>query len=664
MTGAYLIDPMTGKLNPNAELLYWDPWDGHFLQNRFRQEYNVSVSGATDKTDYFISAGYLEDPSYIQGSSFNRYNVRSNINSQITKWLKAGINMAYSRRAVQSPATRYGRNPGSAVANVFRWVNGQSALIPLFQRNADGSYIPDAAGNKQYTSAAEQNGSVVGPTGGPTSTANLDYILNHDKDETISNDINIRGYVEAKFLKDFTFQANLSTDQTFAMRSRYWNPVTGSAVSTGGAWGQNYNEYNNINTQQTLNWAHDYGKHHVDAMIGHEFNWNRGYSLNYKTQSSIIPDFQAFTNFLALNGGATFSGIGGGIDEEALEGYFMRANYNYDNKYYVTASVRTDGSSKFRYNDTRWGTFWSVGGAWRLSGESWLADATWLTDLKLRADYGIMGNQNGVDRYSGYQTWSYGANGYTLQRDQRRSGQHHVGSRQLRKLRPDLGEEKKTFDIGLDFRLWDRFYGTIDYYNITVDDMIWAQPIAISLGQPSIDRNNAKMRNQGIEIELGVDIIKTPDILWSFSVNGTHYTNKIIGVPEGIGTEALNGGWTAGVDAWSKGGGGAVGNIVYLRGKGKDLYNMYLFKYGGVDQATGLPLFASTVSSSNIDKLQKGVARLWRHQGGQCSLYDRLLAGHAPGVRLGHSEVHRRLQHLVPLERPRLRGYVRIPVRR
>ena len=84
------------------------------LQNRFRQEYNVSVSGATDKTDYFISAGYLEDPSYIQGSSFNRYNVRSNINSQITKWLKAGINMAYSRRAVQSPAPRYGRNPGSA----------------------------------------------------------------------------------------------------------------------------------------------------------------------------------------------------------------------------------------------------------------------------------------------------------------------------------------------------------------------------------------------------------------------------------------------------------------------------------------------------------------------------------------------------------------------
>ena len=605
MMDAYLIDPATGKINTNARKLWdVDDWRDLAYKRRFRQEYTVTASGATDKTDYFLSAGYLEDPSYIQGSSFNRYNVRSNINSQITKWLKAGINMAYSRRAVQSPATRYGRNPGSAVANVFRWVNGQSSLIPLFQRNADGSYILDAAGNKQYTSAAEQNGSVVGPTGGPTSTANLDYILNHDKDETISNDINIRGYVEAKFLKDFTFQANLSTDQTFAMRSRYWNPVTGSAVSTGGAWGQNYNEYNNINTQQTLNWAHDYGKHHVDAMIGHEFNWNRGYNLNYKTQSSIIPDFQAFKNFLALNGGSTFSDIGGDINEEALEGYFMRANYNYDNKYYVTASVRTDGSSKFRYNDTRWGTFWSVGGAWRLSGESWLADATWLTDLKLRADYGIMGNQNGVDRYSGYQQWNYGANGYTY------SGVNVVPAAITLGLGNYVNsgltwEKKKTFDIGLDFRLWDRFYGTIDYYNTTVDDMIWDQPIAMTLGQTSIARNSAKMRNQGIEIELGVDIIKTPDILWSFSVNGTHYTNKIISVPDGIGTEALNGGWTAGVDAWSKGGGGAVGNIVYLRGKGKDLYNMYLFKYGGVDQATGLPLFASTVSSSNIDKLQK-----------------------------------------------------------
>ena len=217
-----------------------------------------------------------------------------------------------------------------------------------------------------------------------------------------------------------------------------------------------------------------------------------------------------------------------------------------------------------------------------------------------------MGNQGGVDRYSGYQQWNYRASGYDY------SGTNVVP-------KPDgitlsLGnyvnsaltwEKKKTFDLGLDFRLWDRFYGTIDYYNTTVDDMIWDQPIAMTLGQTSIARNSAKMRNQGIEIELGVDIIKTPDILWSFSVNGTHYTNKIIGVPEGIGTEALNGGWTAGVDAWSKGGGGAVGNIVYLRGKGKDLYNMYLFKYGGVDQASGLPLFASTVSSSNIDKLQK-----------------------------------------------------------
>lgn len=109
----------------------------------FRQEYNVSVSGATDKTDYYISAGYLQDPSYIEGSHFDRYNVRSNINTQVTKWLKAGINMGYSRRSIQSPATRYGRNSGAAVQNVFLWANGYSPMASMYARDKNGNYVLD-----------------------------------------------------------------------------------------------------------------------------------------------------------------------------------------------------------------------------------------------------------------------------------------------------------------------------------------------------------------------------------------------------------------------------------------------------------------------------------------------------------------------------------------
>ena len=144
MTGAYLIDPATGRISANARRLYDpDDWEDLLYKKAFRQEYNVSVSGATDKTDYYISAGYLQDPSYIEGSHFDRYNVRSNINTQVTKWLKAGINMGYSRRSTQSPATRYGRNSGPAVQNAFLWANGYSAMASMYARDKEGNYVLD-----------------------------------------------------------------------------------------------------------------------------------------------------------------------------------------------------------------------------------------------------------------------------------------------------------------------------------------------------------------------------------------------------------------------------------------------------------------------------------------------------------------------------------------
>src|SRR5690606_37595775 len=127
MSGAYLIDPTTGKLNPNAKQL-WEAgsYKDHFFEKMFRQEHTVSASGGSDKMDYFVSVGMLEDPSYIRGSKFKRYNARTNVNAQLTSWLKVGTNLGYSMRNTQSPATRFGRNPGTVQQNAFRWVNGQN----------------------------------------------------------------------------------------------------------------------------------------------------------------------------------------------------------------------------------------------------------------------------------------------------------------------------------------------------------------------------------------------------------------------------------------------------------------------------------------------------------------------------------------------------------
>ena len=618
MMDAYLIDPATGRINANARKLWnVDDWRDLVYKRKFRQEYTVTASGATDKTDYFLSAGYMSDPSYIDNSHFNRYNVRSNINTQVTKWLKAGINMGYSRRSTQSPATRYGRNSGPAVQNAFLWANGYSAMASMYARDKEGNYVLDKkTGDKividgpgvQYSPLDPTGGSVLGryPVTSRANAYDVLYQLKTDKDQTIYNDLNMRGYVEAKFLKDFTFNANLAVDESFTVRDRYNNKIHGAGVAERGSMGRIYGDYMNINSQQTLNWAHDYGKHHVDALIGHEFNWMRTSSMNYKASYSLIDNFNTFANFLNINGSKSpLSGVGGGEDKEALEGYFARANYVYDNKYYATASLRFDGSSKFRNVSDRWGTFWSVGGAWRLSGESWLADATWLTDLKLRADYGIMGNQNGVDRYSGYQQWNYGANGYTY------SGVNVVPAAITLGLGNYVNsgltwEKKKTVDVGLDFRLWDRFYGTLDWYQTNTTDMIWNAPTNYAAtGQSSIAANSAELRTRGFEFELGVDIIKTPDILWSFGVNGAHYKTILTKVPEGTGSDKLNGMWEANPDGWTAAGTGTISNgAFYLRGVGKPYYNVYQYLYGGVDQATGLPLISSTVTSENIEALR------------------------------------------------------------
>ena len=616
MMDAYLIDPATGKINTNARKLWnVDDWRDLVYKRKFRQEYTVTASGATDKTDYFLSAGYMSDPSYIDNSHFNRYSVRSNINTQVTKWLKAGLNMSYSRRSTQMQNGRYSsRNPGAMVQNVFTWTNVYNPLASIYQRDAQGNMMYDAEGNKQVIHYYDQQYSPVGPVvpkwGGTSKDTGYDlqYQMDNSKTEYIQNDISTIGYVEAKFLKDFTFNARMSYDQSYGMRYIYLPKKWGESAGTEqGMMGRNYHQTNTINAQQTLNWGHDYGKHHVDAIIGHEFDWMNYQNLNYKSSLSLIDGFDTFANFIYLNSGGTFSGVGGGEDQEALEGYFGRANYIYDNKYYLTASLRTDGSSKFKEMDKRWGVFWSVGGAWRISAENWMQSASsWLTDLKIRADYGVIGNQSGIGRYGGYQTWSYGATGYTTP-----GSYAPEGWKLTQNAAPNTAltwEKRKTIDAGLDFRLWDRFYGTLDWYQTNTTDMLLDAPISYAMsGQTSLLQNVGELRTRGFEFDLGIDIIKTPDILWSFGVNGAHYKVKMMKAPESMinQEDALHSKkwWYATADAWNATGGtGSGSSAAYRRWIGGDYYNLIAAKYMGVDKTTGLPLFGALVTESNQSK--------------------------------------------------------------
>lgn len=596
MSGAYLVNP-DGKLNPDAQLLFDDNYDKYLLQDKFRQEYNISATGGNEKTDYFVSLGYLEDPSYIRGSQFSRYNGRTNINAQLYDWLKVGTNVAYSYRETQSPATRYGRNPGSAVANPFRFFNGQNQLIQLYAHDKDGNYVYEN-GEKKVHVAAGDTYSPLGKTSASLSTTNILTMLDTDQDIRKSSDMVTRSYAEVKLTKDLTFTTNLGLEKYHETRTRYWQSETGQVAGTG-AFGKVYQNVTILNTQQLLNYSHNFGKHHVDGMAGHEFNKYHLETMYYNSAYELIPGFVTFANFVGRYTGGTFSSPGGNEWGNAMESYLGRANYIYNEKYFAAVSIRHDGSSKFKYKENRWGTFWSVGGGWRISSESFMENTkNWLDNLKVRASYGVIGNQNGISNYSGYQTWGYsakytsttGGNGIPSDFVLTKGGFVNDGL---------TWENTHTFDIGTDFSLFNRVHGAFDFYTRNTVNTIWDQPIAYSLGQSSLVKNSANIQNRGFEIELNVDLIRNRDILWTVSLNGTHYTTVLKEVPPGVGSAELDGCWTANADPWTAAGSGSSSNVTYLRGIDKDYFNLYQFKYGGVDQNTGLPLFYHKVTEAD-----------------------------------------------------------------
>ncbi len=596
MSGAYLVNP-DGKLNPDAKLLFNDNYDKYLLENAFRQEYNLSASGGSDKMDYYLSLGYLEDPSYIRGSQFHRYNGRVKVDAQLYDWLKAGTNVAYSFRETQSPATRYGRNPGSAVANVFRFINGQNQLKQLYARDENGSYIYENGEKVRHVKAGDSY-SPLGQTAAALATTDLIYMLDNDKDITKSSDIITRSFFEVQLAKDLTFNANLGFEKYHSTRSRYWNGISGQATGTNGALGKYFTNTSIINTQQLLKYNKDWGKNHVDVLLGHEFNKYHYEQLRYKTAYGLLGDDDSYANFVGRYVGGTFANPGGVENANAMQSFLARANYEYESRYYLQASLRRDGSSKFKDVEDRWGTFGSVGVGWRISSEDFMASAkSWLDNLKLRASAGVIGNQNGVSNYANYRTWSYGAT-YT----ESTSGTGVPASYRLTQggVKPNITWEKaRVIDIGLEYGLLNFIHGTFDYFDKYTYDGLWAKPIANSLGQSSIQTNDAELSNKGFEMELTLDLIKNRDWFWSVTFNGTHYTTILKDIPDGVASDELDGNFIQSADAWSTAGAGSSSGGEFLRGVGKPYYNIYIYEYAGVDKSTGLPLFNHRVSSDD-----------------------------------------------------------------
>jgi len=266
--------------------------------------------------------------------------------------------------------------------------------------------------------------------------------------------------------------------------------------------------------------------------------------------------------------------------------------------------LRADGSSKFKKD--RWGAFWSLGTGWRISSETFMENTRhWLDNLKVRASYGVIGNSNAIGRYSGYRTWSFSAKYSETSAGTGTPTEYVLTPGGL--VNDELTwENTKTFDCGIDFSLFDRVYGTIDFYNRITDNSYYNQPVSyMGVGQETLQSNSAVLRNRGFEVEIGADIIRNKDFTWNVSITGTHFSTVLTDVPAGSISEKTEGlpdnTYEANAEGWSStGSSDASSGGYYLRGVGRDWYNLWLYKYAGVDQETGLPLYWRRVTDDDV----------------------------------------------------------------
>ena len=549
-----VINPLTGKLNPNATELKWgDDWTKDPFKSSLRQEYNVNVSGGSDATQAYFSASYLGDEGYMAGSDFDRFAVRGKVDQKLGKYVKTGVNLSYAR----TDQKQFTTNPSgySNYSNIFMFSQMIAPIYPIYLYNADGTLWLDANDERQYDWGTEY-GRPYGSEQNPLAAAKANI------NEIIRDNVSSRGYIEFNFLKDFKFTANVAYDVFNTMQTRFMTPVGGDAKNVGGRGYKNTSRYEALNVNQILDWNHQFGNHYVHLMAVHENKQDRN---NYLYGQ--MTNYSDYTNPEFANA-ALYQDLTSYQYEYALEGWLAKGEYNYNDTYYLNASIRRDGSSRF-HPDNRWGTFWAVGGAWRMEKEAFMQNVKFIDALKLKASYGTQGNDNIDSDYMNAYSDMYSVG--------RLAGGAAAFSKYFRG-NPDLTWEKQAmFNVGFELGLLKRINVNFDFFVKNNKDMLFQSPLAQSEGAPSwIYRNEVDMKNTGFEVEISADIIKTKDIKWNASLNFTHYKNQLTKLPASKPEDKYPAGFERGSYWWKK---------------GSSIYNWSGYEYVGVDKETGKPQY-------------------------------------------------------------------------
>ncbi|MDR2890145.1 MAG: SusC/RagA family TonB-linked outer membrane protein [Alistipes sp.] len=513
-----------GRINPNATvgrisnyegedyLLQPDNWlDAVYRSATLRQEYNVSVSGSTDKANIYASMGYLDNEGIIAGSNMNRLTARLRADYQAKKWLKMGATMTYSHFEWNN-----GNDPDDEGAqdggNVFQAALRMAPIYPIYIRDGNGVIKTDQWGMQMYDTGSGGNGGALRSNGGDSNPLQ-DIQINKNTSE--GNAFSANGFLDFNLLDGLTFTVNGNVYIDETRSTKMYNPYYGQFAASGGAIDKSHLRDMTFNTQQLLHYTKDFGRHSLDLLAGHEVYDRKLYSLYASKSVMWSPDNLELDGSVVDGQNASSS-----VAHYNNEGYFFRAMYDLDDRYYLSGSYRRDASSKF-HPDNRWGNFWSLGASWIISKENWFS-ASWVDMLKLKASYG----EQGLDQIPDYLYTDM----YSIEND----GADNPVSVFTRKGNKDITwQTDSNLNVGVEFSLFgDRLSGGVDVFNRLSSDQLFNIAVPSESGYSSMWVNVGDVLNRGVEAELNAVLVKTTDLVWDFSINMSHIQNKFVRLPD------------------------------------------------------------------------------------------------------------------------------------
>ena len=476
-------------------------WEDAVFRTGFLEDYDASVSGASEKVNYYASFGYMRNQGAIQGDTYDAYRANLKLNSDITNWLSMGINVNFQDRSDESAAVPFGAGN--------YWDADQLRESPYAQRyNEDGS-------ENQYPRSGN-------PTNGGYNYHFDRQYIDLEKGYTT---LNVIYNAQVKLPYGFTYSFNIAPRfQWFYNRYFMSAELPNSTPSTRGA-DREMSKTFDWNLNNTLTWDRVFNRdHHVTVTLVQEAEKDRYWNDRIEARNISPTDALGFHYISGAN--KEQSNFSASDSEVTAAAYLGRLFYGYKDRYMMTSTFRRDGYSAFGMNNP-WANFWSLGGSWVFSEESFIKQP-WLDYGKLRVSYGTNGNRSLSDTYIAYANLANG--GRYAYYNYGGSDQTIVQALSIGRLaNPNLQWEKTTsWNVGLDFSvLGQRISGSIEWYAKKTHDMIMARRLPNFTGFGSITTNLGEVTNKGIEITVNSQNIKTPNFTWNTSAGFSYNKNRI-----------------------------------------------------------------------------------------------------------------------------------------